>query len=98
MLLSLVNGGWFDVDDERHWPAILQKQGADRKARPQSDVAAEYQAKDKAGAPTGLTLEKLNPGFESNPFVISRSRGIRSVRSLSKAVKLIFWPQRLADF
>jgi Right handed beta helix region/Chondroitinase B len=61
--------GWFDVDDGRHWPAALQVAGEQQKGRVAArDVAAGYQAKDRAGAPVGLTLETLNITFDNNLY------------------------------
>ena len=60
--------GWFDVDDGRHWPAALQAAAEKRKGKAARDLAAGYQAKDRAGAPAGLTLETLNITFDNNLY------------------------------
>jgi Right handed beta helix region len=60
--------GWFDVDDGRQWPAALQVAAEKEKGRAARDLAAPYQARDRVGAPTGLTLEKLAITFEDNLY------------------------------
>jgi parallel beta helix pectate lyase-like protein len=72
--------GWFDVRDERHWPAALQVtggrgEGADPGKTP-ADIAAEYQARQKTGEPTGLTLEKLNLRLAENLYVVEEGQGL----------------------
>jgi hypothetical protein len=62
--------GWFGTDDERHWPAALTKAGDKDRKKPKDDMAAEYQAKRKTGAPVGLSLEKLNLVFEGNLYAV----------------------------
>lgn len=59
--------GWFDVLDERHWPARLQEK------KPEAGIAvpnqaADYVAKDQNGQPVGLTLEKLGLTFANNLY------------------------------
>src|SRR5262249_13268774 len=60
--------GWFDVDDGRHWPAALQVAAEKEKGRAARDLAAGYRARDRIGAPTGLTLEKLAITSEDNLY------------------------------
>lgn len=67
--------GWFDVNDERHWPAALQEQKPET-ATAQADIAKAYGAKDKEGAPLGLSLEKLNIRFENNLFATTENQGL----------------------
>jgi hypothetical protein len=67
--------GWFDVGDERHWPARLQEHKAeDGKAA--ADIAAGYQAKDEAGNPVGLSLERLNLAVTGNLYVTAPGQGL----------------------
>ena len=60
--------GWFDVNDGRHWPAALQEASGKEKGKAARDLAADYLARDTAGAPVGLTLEKLNLTFANNLY------------------------------
>ena len=60
--------GWFDVDDGRHWPAALQAGGEKQKGKAARDLAAGYQAKDRAGEPAGLMLETLKITFDNNVY------------------------------
>jgi hypothetical protein len=60
--------GWFDIGDGRHWPAALQEAGEKEKGKASEDLAADYKAKDAAGAPVGLSLEKLKISFENNLY------------------------------
>lgn len=67
--------GWFDVKDNRHWPAgKLSTNSAATGARP-TDIAVAYGAKTIAGQPQGLTLEKLRLRFENNVYFASPGRG-----------------------
>ncbi|MDF2440610.1 MAG: hypothetical protein JWN98_1594 [Abditibacteriota bacterium] len=67
--------GWFDVNDERHWPAALQEKKPET-ASAAADIAKAYTAKDEDGAPRGLTLEKLNLRFENNLLAASENQGL----------------------
>ncbi|MBW3622284.1 MAG: right-handed parallel beta-helix repeat-containing protein [Armatimonadetes bacterium] len=69
--------GWFDVNDERHWPKGTAKAagGTDSAAKP-DNLAAEYVAKDERGQPTGLSLEKLNFRFANNVYVAKPHQGM----------------------
>jgi hypothetical protein len=60
--------GWFDIDDGRHWPAALQIAAEKEKGKAARDLAAGYQARDKVGAPSGLTLETLKITFDNNLY------------------------------
>ncbi len=60
--------GWFDVDDGRHWPAALQDAAEKERGKAARDLAAKYRARDRVGAPAGLTLEKLAITFENNLY------------------------------
>jgi hypothetical protein len=68
--------GWFDISDGRHWPAALQEPGEKEKGRAAQDLAADYQAKDAAGAPTGLSLEKLKITFAGNLYAAQPWQGL----------------------
>ena len=68
--------GWFAAEDERHWPRALQQPGAANPQRPQNETAADYQAERKDGAPTALTLEKLNLTFEGNLYAVLPGQGL----------------------
>jgi len=63
--------GWFDVDDDRHWPAnhprAKGRAGAKRE-RPSADLADEYRARKNTNQPRDLTLEKLKLSFENNVY------------------------------
>lgn len=61
--------GWFDVNDERHWPAALQEKKSER-GKAGADVAAGYGAGDDKGQPAGLSLEKLKIVFSNNLYAI----------------------------
>jgi len=67
--------GWFDVGDERHWPLALQERKADD-GKAAADVAAGYQAKDAAGNPVGLSLERLNLVVTGNLYVVAPGQGL----------------------
>lgn len=62
--------GWFDVQDERHWPAL----------RRQQDVVSGQSAADVStpggdGASQGLSLEKLRFKFEGNIYYAAPEQG-----------------------
>ncbi|MCY3020807.1 MAG: right-handed parallel beta-helix repeat-containing protein [Planctomycetota bacterium] len=67
--------GWFDVNDGRHWPASMQDKAADA-GKAKEDIAADYQAKSKEGAPVGLDLAKLKLTFENNCYHAERGEGL----------------------
>jgi parallel beta-helix repeat protein len=52
--------GWFDVGDQRHWPAAMQDSAT---IRPEK------------GQPTGLTLEKLDLSFRNNIYYPALGQG-----------------------
>jgi hypothetical protein len=60
--------GWFDTDDGRHWPALLQVPAEKGKGNASRDIAAAYQSKNKTGSPTGLSLEKLAISLNNNLY------------------------------
>jgi hypothetical protein len=69
--------GWFDVKDNRHWPAnsaATNQTGAAAAVKP-GDIASAYAAKTSEGQPQSLTLEKLQLRFEKNVFFAAPSQG-----------------------
>ena len=68
--------GWFDINDGRHWPAALQDAAEKPKGKAARDLAADYLAKDTAGGPVGLTLEKLEITFENNLYCAQPWQGL----------------------
>jgi hypothetical protein len=69
--------GWFDVIDNRHWPArsaAAKETGTTPNARP-GDIAGAYTAKTSDGQPEGLTLDKLRLRFENNLYFAAPGRG-----------------------
>jgi hypothetical protein len=70
-------GGWFDMKDNRHWPAGNQgasQQPGGATAKP-GDIAGPYAAKTADGQPQELTLEKLRLRFENNVYYAAPGRG-----------------------
>ncbi len=68
--------GWFDVKDNRHWPAGGQGNppGATNAPKP-GDIAGAYVARDGSRQPQGLTLEKLRLQFEGNVYFAAPGQG-----------------------
>ncbi len=68
--------GWFDMKDNRHWPArsIDTQITPSAKTKP-GDIAAAYAAKTSEGQPTGLTLEKLKLSFSNNVYFAGPAQG-----------------------
>lgn len=66
--------GWFDVKDNRHWPANSAPTNSAATAKP-GDMAAAYVAKGGDGQPQGLTLEKLRLRFERNVYFAAPGQG-----------------------
>lgn len=69
--------GWFDVKDNRHWPAssvLTNQTGAAATAKP-GDIAGAYAATTSEGQPQGLTLEKLRLRFENNVYFAAPGQG-----------------------
>lgn len=69
--------GWFDVKDNRNWPAQGKPadRAADAVASPAEDIARKYVAPDDSGQPHGLTLENLRLRFENNIYFAAPGRG-----------------------
>ena len=59
-------GGWFDIDDERHWPRAMREKTVENIKAP-GDISAAYLA-DKSKVPPDLSLEKLNLKFADNLY------------------------------
>jgi len=53
--------GWFDIGDQRHWPAAMQ------------DPAKMEREEEQ---PAGLTLEKLNLAFQNNVYYAGPGQGL----------------------
>jgi len=68
--------GWFDVPDGRHWPLALQDAREKEAGRPGADLAGAYAAKDAAGAPAGLSLEKLRLDLGDNLYWNAPGQGL----------------------
>lgn len=69
--------GWFDMKDNRHWPASsapTNQTGAAVIAKP-GDIAGAYTAKTSEGQPQDLTLEKLRLRFENNVYFAAPGQG-----------------------
>jgi parallel beta-helix repeat protein len=69
--------GWFDVKDNRHWPASsapANQAEAAVTAKP-GDLAGAYAAKASESQPQGLTLEKLRLRFEKNVYFAAPGQG-----------------------
>lgn len=62
-------GGWFDADDQRHWPA---KSAADRQQTP---AGPDERQPVEAGQPTALTLERLRLRFADNVYWAAAGQG-----------------------
>ncbi len=60
--------GWFDIDDQRHWPKSLQESPAAQQGRT-DDKPAE-------GPPAGMSLEYLDLTFENNLYYPAAGQGL----------------------
>jgi hypothetical protein len=69
--------GWFDMKDGHHWPAKAREGQADqvRDTPKPGDIAGAYRAKDRAGHPQGLALEKLRLSFVENVYFAEPGQG-----------------------
>jgi hypothetical protein len=69
--------GWFDMKDDRHWPAKAVDRRADqaRDTPKPGEIAGAYTAKDRDGHPQGLTLEKLRISFVENVYFAEPGQG-----------------------
>jgi hypothetical protein len=69
--------GWFDVKDNRHWPArsAQANPAGDGLATKPGDIAGDYTAKTDAGQPQGLTLDQLRLQFVRNVYFAAPDRG-----------------------
>jgi hypothetical protein len=69
--------GWFDVKDNRHWPAgnpVADPRSAGVTTKP-DEIAGTYAAKREEGQPRDLTLEKLRLRFENNVYFAAPGQG-----------------------
>jgi len=71
------SGIWFDVKDNRHWPASSAptNQPATAATVKPTDIAGAYGAETSEGQPQGLTLEKLRLRFEDNVYFAAPGQG-----------------------
>jgi hypothetical protein len=69
--------GWFDMKDDRHWPAgtIEQKNAQGGESPKPADIAGAYTSKGRAGQPEGLSLEKLHLSFVENVYFAAAGQG-----------------------
>jgi hypothetical protein len=67
--------GWFDVKDNRHWPASSTPTKQAESAAKPGDIAAAYVAADSKAQPQGLTLEKLRLRFDHNVYFAAPGQG-----------------------
>ena len=69
--------GWFDMKDDRHWPAKqMEEQVARAGDKPEpGDIAGAYKSKSTRGQPEGLTLEKLRLNFVENVYSAGTGQG-----------------------
>jgi hypothetical protein len=69
--------GWFDVKDNRHWPAgssMAKQRGTATSVKP-GDIAGAYAATTSDDQPQGLTLEQLRLQFENNVYCVAPGQG-----------------------
>jgi hypothetical protein len=69
--------GWFDVKDNRHWPAEGRSgnsAGPTAETKP-GDITEAHAAKTPNGQPQGLTLENLRLRFEDNFYFAAPGHG-----------------------
>jgi hypothetical protein len=70
--------GWFDVNDNRHWPsgpASTNGASANNTSSKPGDIAGAYGIKSDKGQPTGITLEKLRLKFAGNVYFADPGQG-----------------------
>ena len=67
-------GGWFDIDDERHWPRAMREKVVENVKAP-GDIAAAYLA-DKSKVPADMSLETLNLKFADNLYSPLENAGV----------------------
>ena len=70
--------GWFDMRDNRHWPAQISATPQLEAPSPGGkgeDIAGAYVAKNAEGQPQGLTLEGLKLRFEDNAYFAAPGQG-----------------------
>jgi hypothetical protein len=64
--------GWFDIADERNWPAAMQERADNDKGQTARDSAAN----GPAGRPAGLNLAALKISFENNLYFARPWQGL----------------------
>jgi hypothetical protein len=60
--------GWFDVQDQRHWPRSMQNHSIDKPSQSLSDQPKPDSSRRKTEHPVGLALENLELTFENNLY------------------------------
>jgi parallel beta-helix repeat protein len=60
--------GWFDIDDERHWPKSMQEGSANKQVQTDSNSAK--------GPPAGLELVDLQLNFRDNIYCPGPGQGL----------------------
>lgn len=68
--------GWFDVNDQRHWPAAIRNSAEKEEGEAGIDAAARYKIDQNDGAPEVLSLEQLALTIESNLYAVQPSQGL----------------------
>jgi len=66
--------GWFDIDDQRHWPKSMQE-GGSLKAEGFGDGSTKT-INPTEGPPAGTSLEDLNLTFENNLYYPAAGQGL----------------------
>jgi hypothetical protein len=67
--------GWFDVKDNRHWPAGGAPANPSGSSPKPGDIAGAYTARTDESQPQGLTLDKLRLQFENNLYFAAPGQG-----------------------
>ncbi len=69
--------GWFDLKDNRHWPAgdAATNRATEAATVKPGDIAGAYLAKTMEGQPQNLTLENLRLRFENNVYFAGPGQG-----------------------
>lgn len=70
--------GWFDVQDNRHWPADNSEKGPpslEPTASQPADIAAAFQTTNHDSQPQDLALEKLRLQFLANCYFAAPGQG-----------------------
>ena len=68
--------GWFDINDDRHWPKGMQTSATARQGKATDDIAGEYIDSEDRVVPAGLSLEALAIRFEGNLYATNPGQGL----------------------